>query len=223
MAVQADLVTAHLAADNAFAVYTGNADGSGLTYVGRNTGEWTTTHTFNFQIEAGDYIYLAAWSDDAVAQGIIGDFSTNTGLTFVTGANWQVHLTHSDFDATTGQLPSTGHVAAEIGENTWSNVTHVLDNGVSPWGMRPGISPTADWMWGSPLQPGSAYGEYQIFRYQVVVGRGLRRPRRFGGRGFKLFGSMRGGRLGPAAACPVLPAFPPPAPRKAAPALALKL
>lgn len=166
-AAQADLVTAHLAADNSFAIYTGNADGSGLTYIGRNTDHWMTTHTFNFNIEGGDYLYLAAWSDDAAAQAIIGDFSTDMGQNFVTGTGWEAHLTFTDIDDYFTFLPTLAHVSSEIGENTWSTVTHVADNGVSPWGVRPGISASADWMWGSPIEPGSGYGEYQIFRMQV--------------------------------------------------------
>lgn len=167
LAVQADLVTGRVAADNSFAIYTGNADGTGLAYVGRNTGHWSTTHAFNFEIEGGDYLYLASWSDDAVAQAIIGEFSTNMGQTLLTGAGWQAHLTFRDIDNFFTYLPPIAEVAAEIGENTWANVTHTLDNGAGPWGFRPGISAAADWMWGSPITPGSGYGEYQIFRIQV--------------------------------------------------------
>jgi PEP-CTERM motif len=164
---QAATITANVAADNAFAIYTGNANGSSLTYIGRNTAEWTTTHLFNFNITDGDYIYLAAWSDDLVAQGIIGQFAVAGGPTLLTGTSWQAHLTNIDIDATLGFLPALGQVSSEIGENTWANVTNTIDNGAGPWGLRPGISASADWMWGSPLTPGSAYGEYQIFRAQV--------------------------------------------------------
>lgn len=167
VAAKADLVTGHIAADNAFAVYTGNADGTGLTYIGRNTGHWMTTHTFNFEIEGGDYLYLAAWSDNAVAQGIIGDFTTDLGQTLLTGSTWESHLTFRDINDLFTYLPPISEVSSEIGENTWSQVTNTLDNGAGPWGLRPGISANADWMWGSAIAPGSGYGEYQIFRAQV--------------------------------------------------------
>lgn len=163
----ASLITGKIAVDNSFALYTGNADGSNLTYVGRNTDHWYTTHTFNFSLEAGQYIYVAAWSDDAAAQGFIGEFTIDGSATLLTGASWEAHLTNIDIDDYFTFLPSTAQVASEIGENTWSPITNTLDNGAGPWGVRPGISTSADWIWGSALTPGSAHGEYQIFRHQV--------------------------------------------------------
>lgn len=164
---QASLITGHIAVDNSFALYTGNADGSGLTYIGRNTAHWDVTHTFNFSLEAGQYIYVAAWSDDAVAQGFIGQFDIDGTSTLLTNTTWEAHMTNIDIDDFFSYLPATSQVAAEIGENTWSPITNTIDNGAGPWGTRPGISTSADWIWGSPLTPGSAAGEYQIFRHQV--------------------------------------------------------
>jgi hypothetical protein len=163
----ASLITGKIAVDNSFALYTGNADGSNLTYIGRNTAHWDVTHTFNFSLDAGQYIYVAAWSDDAAAQGFIGQFDIDGTSTLLTNNTWEAHLTNIDIDDFFSFLPSTAQVAGEIGENTWSPITNTLDNGAGPWGVRPGISTSADWIWGSALTPGSAYGEYQVFRHQV--------------------------------------------------------
>ncbi|MCA9600751.1 MAG: hypothetical protein R3A78_05520 [Polyangiales bacterium] len=49
---------------------------------------------------AGDYLYVIAWSDDAVTQGVIGQFSAADGSKVVrTGAStWQVCATGVDYD-----------------------------------------------------------------------------------------------------------------------------
>jgi hypothetical protein len=163
----ASLITGKIAVDNSFALYTGNADGSNLTYIGRNTAHWDVTHTFNFSLEAGQFIYVAAWSDDAAAQGFLGEFTIDGTSTLLTNTTWEAHKTNLDIDDFFTYLPPTSQVADEIAENTWSPITNTLDNGAGPWGVRPGISTSADWIWGSALTPGSAEGEYQIFRHQV--------------------------------------------------------
>jgi hypothetical protein len=163
----AALITATVTADNAFSLYTGNADGTDLTYIGRNTADWSTARTLTFDHTAGDYIYLASWSDNAVAQGIIGQFTLADGSTLFTGTTWDAHLTNMDINNYMAEMPSLSSVSSEIGENTWAAVNNTVDYGAWPWGSISGISSNADWMWGSSLIPGSGYGEYQIFRLQV--------------------------------------------------------
>jgi hypothetical protein len=163
----AALITATVTADNAFSLYTGNADGTELTYIGRNTADWSTARTLTFDHTAGNYIYLAAWSDNLVAQGILGQFTLEDGSTLLTGTNWEAHLTNMDINNYMATMPSLSSVSSEIGEDTWAEVTNTVDNGAGPWGYISDISSNADWMWGSSLMPGSGYGEYQIFRIQV--------------------------------------------------------
>ncbi len=49
------------------------------------------------------------------------------------------------------------------------SITNSKNNGDSPWGTIAGIDQNANWIWGSALEPGSGYGEYQIFRTQVTA------------------------------------------------------
>lgn len=70
--------TANFTADNFFAIYVGKANGSGMTYVGRDAvGDWTTAETLALQAKADDYVYVAAWEapgDNGGPQALIGEF-----------------------------------------------------------------------------------------------------------------------------------------------------
>jgi hypothetical protein len=166
---QASQITATIAADNAFALYTGNADGTDLTYIGRNTHDWYTADVFTFDHSDGNYIYLAAWSDASCAQGISGQFVVTGGPTILTGTDWEYHLTNTAVDHGNymNWAPELSAVRSEINENDWSPVSQVIPGASSIWGARPGISASADWMWGTPLYTNWGEGEYQIFRIQV--------------------------------------------------------
>lgn len=167
-------VTATLTADNHYALYYGNADGSGMTFVGMNEigaggdpGEfnWSLPETFTFETDA-DYIYIVAWSDDVVAQGLIGQFNIASGL-FVTGTNgWEVAIADEDLDDGS-PAPATGVLSSFVFGATWGNVTNSLPNGAAPWGTVPGVATSAAWIWGGELIGGGLGGrEYQVFRFR---------------------------------------------------------
>lgn len=169
-------VDATITADNHYALYYGNGDGSFVDYVGRNekgsagsTGgnNWSKAETFNFNINLGDYIYVAGWSDNGTAQGWIGQFVMEQSTLLTNTSAWEVFLTHKDLN-TNSDAPNEDVLGDVIGGVTnWNSVTNFLDHGVSPWGNIAGISQDADWIWGSAMQPGSGYGEYQLFRTRV--------------------------------------------------------
>ncbi len=165
--------TATLTADNHYALYYG--DESGVSFVGRNEmgfrGDpgrynWSGAETYSFDIDAKDYIYVAAWSDDAVAQGWIGQFVSGTN-TILSDTSWEVFLTTNNLDDDDLE-PTESELFAEINRASWALVDDYINHGEGPWGMIDGISASADWIWGSELQPGSGTGEYQIFRTQVA-------------------------------------------------------
>lgn len=170
-------ISARITADNGFSLYSGSADGTRLAYIGRSSHieGWWVADSFTFQHLPGDYLYLAGWSDNYWAQGVLGQFQVAGGETILTGSGWQAHLTHRDNPTISSVfLPPLAEVASEIGENSWASIVHAVPNGGHPWGLREGIDPAAQWMWGSPLisgggywDGGSGYGEYQIFRIQV--------------------------------------------------------
>src|SRR5262245_64070490 len=76
-------VTATLTADNHYALYAGQADGSQLTLLGTNelgpggapgAFNWSLPETWTFSVGEGDYIYVLAW-DDGGAQMWTGQFT----------------------------------------------------------------------------------------------------------------------------------------------------
>lgn len=173
-------IEATITADNYYALYYGTENGSSITFVGRNelgwggspgAYNWSVAENWSFDVKKGDYIYVAAWSDNAVAQGLLGQFVTNFGpnssSTILTNTDWQVYLTNDD-KGNGSVAPSTSEMSNKIAGATWSPVTNYLNYGSGPWGtIVTGIDSAAKWIWGSPLLPGSGFGEYQIFRIQV--------------------------------------------------------
>ena len=171
-------VEATITADNHYGLYFGDESGSPDTFVGRNelgydgspgSYNWSQAESFTFDIIAGDYIYIAAWSDDSSAQGLLGQFVIpDWGTTILTNTlDWEVHLTFNDKDDDS-PAPTEFELGSEISGASWNIVSDYLNHGSSPWGYVSGISSNADWIWGSSLIPGSNYGEYQIFRTQIV-------------------------------------------------------
>ncbi len=165
---------ATLTADNHYGLFFGGE--SDITFVGRNeigprgapgTYNWSIAENFAFDLDIGDYIYVAAWSDDRVAQGLIGQFVAGSNVILTNTLDWEVCLTGNDLDDY-ALVPSLAEIKAEISSATWSPITNTISYGDGPWGFIDGISNEAQWIWGSALLPGSAYGEYQIFRTQVT-------------------------------------------------------
>ncbi len=177
--------TAKITADNHYALY---VDGpAGVTLVGGNelgaagnpgTYNWSKAETFTF--DTLGYIYIAAWSDDRVAQGLIADIRDSSGKKYHTGvAPWEVTMT----DAPKSDN-SAWPLASEIGmysaqadsNNLWENpyVGPKNKSTTQPWGKIAGIDENARWTWGNPnnvanpLIGGADHAEYQIFRLAIV-------------------------------------------------------
>ncbi len=169
--VDAITIDATTTADNEYALYFGTKDGSSITLVGQG-GNWRNAESFTFAVNPGDYIYIAAWSDDFIAQGLLGQFYMHElGITRLTNtSDWEAHLTFHDKDIG-ALIPTVSELSSEIAIATWLQILNKIDHGAGPWGYISGyisgISNDADWIWGSSLIPGSNYGEYQIFRTQV--------------------------------------------------------
>ncbi len=173
-------MTATITADNHYALYSGNQAGDDVRFVGRNEfgnigsaggSNWTNPEDFTFSVESDGYIYVAAWGDGIAAQGWIGQFLTGTGSILTNTASWEVFLTNIDLYHNNGHAPTVSALGTQIAlanNAGWNPVSYYLDNGSSIWGTIADISADADWIWGSPLSPGSFFGGYQLFRTQVA-------------------------------------------------------
>lgn len=168
-------ITGTLTADNHYGLYYGDA--SQVQFVGRNevgpdgSGpgkyNWSDPEPYIFEVEAGDYLYVAAWSDDLNAQGWIGEFSFGGSTTLTNTSDWEVLFTRETLGDYAPE-PSESELLARIGAGTWNPIGYSLDHGDGPWGTIDGLSDEADWIWGTPLIAGtSGISEFQIFRTQV--------------------------------------------------------
>jgi hypothetical protein len=99
-------VKATLTADNHYALFSGNSDGSQLNFFGRNekgayggaagwnngslggqtfntdTGNgwnWSGAESWNFNIKQDDYLYVVTWDDRAVDESWVGEFNISNG------------------------------------------------------------------------------------------------------------------------------------------------
>jgi hypothetical protein len=214
---QGALVNATFTADNHYALYSVSGQGA-LSFVGGNEvgadgapGDYNWSVPESWQFNSEGVFYVAAWSDDFYAQGLLGQFSVTPGpdlggggaLTFYTGDSvWQVYRTglNRDDDA---PHPTAGEVSVQIAlansNNAWQTPNTYQPNvdSTQPWGHIDGISNQARWIWadgaGNVFDPGQNVGEYLIFCAQVVPGPGsmalagiaglmlLRRPARVDG------------------------------------------
>lgn len=182
LSASAATVNATITADNHYALFT--SFGSTMVALGGNelgaagnpgTYNWSLPETYHF--EAGEYIYIAAWSDKSVAQGVLANISIEGGGTLNSGdPTWEV--------MTTGILKGDGSarpLASEVASQAltadltskWETPFVGGANGVQPWGVIAGIDTQAKWMWrqvagvADPLHGGIDAGEYLIFRTPV--------------------------------------------------------
>jgi hypothetical protein len=180
-AVNADTINATITADNHYALYTG--DTSSVSFVARNEmgaggspGTYNWSEPENVSFTSGAFIYIVAWSDDSVAQGLLAQIS-GTADTYHSGdPRWQVYPTFisrgdGSVEPTTAEL--IGHLAFADANNLWQTPAIGANNGVAPWGVVPGIATDIPWMWVNnpqqvdPFNGGSDYGETLVFRMAV--------------------------------------------------------
>jgi hypothetical protein len=177
-------ITATVTADNHYSIYrvTGsNQQGDTLALVGGNEltfdgapgiYNWSLPETFTFESQR-DTVYLAAWSDDFFAQGVLGQFLSSTNGSLLTGdARWRVFRTGIDLDDG-DSYPAAGLMETQIAlannTNAWTNIAVGGNNtnATAPWREIPGITQDARWMWantnGVDFEPGANVGEFLIF------------------------------------------------------------
>lgn len=76
-------VSVQLTADNVYGIYTG--DGNSVTaYHGGDSNtdaqDIRDAESYNFTMNNGDVIYVAAWSDDATSQGLLAEFNIDGAI-----------------------------------------------------------------------------------------------------------------------------------------------
>lgn len=177
-------VTGNVTADNHYGLYHGYADGSGLTFVGRNeygqTGNpgvenWSNAETWTFNVTPGEYLYTLCWNDEQWSAWV-GDFSWTGGSLFTNTTDWEYYIGSGvkPTDPTLSanwDLPSLSIVSAEIAGATWATPLYTQTQGdlvpdLRPWGDIPEVNNSANYIWHDThgLNSSSNYNKYVIFR-----------------------------------------------------------
>ncbi len=188
-----------MTADNAYQFYYGDGVSATVDMGGAvnttPTAIWGT-ESYSVTIPDSSWIYIAAWSDDSVKQGLIADFTNLTlgGQVLSGNTPWEVTATGIDLDDASPS-PSLALMTAEIlnanaGTNpslgwvtpTASSLTNVA-GGIHAVTIS-GIDDNARWMWYDngldttslnppftvPITPpGFNHDEFLIFRIPVTV------------------------------------------------------
>lgn len=178
-AAQAVPVTAHITADNHYALYTGQADGSGMTFIGRNetgsTGSpgqynWSLPETWNFNAGAGDYAYVVAW-DDGGPQMWIGDFLYGSNTLVSNTTSWEYFVPSGTVSWNpTGTPPVTTTLLDSLVDTAnWLAPVAQASNGTSPWGTIAGIDANANFLWHDTAtgSTSGSDGKFVVFRALV--------------------------------------------------------
>ncbi len=159
-------VTAHLTADNSYALYHGQADGSGLTFVGGGN-NWPVSDAYTFTMNPGEYVYAVVWDYGAVAM-FLGQFDFPGGTALTNTQDWEWMLGTAPNSGSAGIPPSLAQVQSDITRNTWAAPQASAPYGTGPWGGIANISPQANFIWPDTFDSSRTIVEptYAIFRYR---------------------------------------------------------
>jgi hypothetical protein len=166
--------------DNSFVLYTGDAAGSALMLRGGGA----FPQVVPVDITTSDpAIYLIAWSDHRVHQGLLHDLTLNGVPHWSDSPSWVVFATGHDLNGDyPGVQPSAADIGAEIATanrgDLWRPITVGGPNDGSfpasdSWQAVDPIPPAVRWAWfnsgresgtEAPFRPGFDHGEYLIFR-----------------------------------------------------------
>lgn len=185
---QATPIEVTVTADNVYGIYTGTGTAAS-TFVGADNA-WPSAETYNFNLPDDNFIYVVSYTDDAVAQGFLAQFTnhSNGNVFYSSDPQWEVTATGinkntADPQPTLAEL-STQIQLANAGTNPangWVAPTVGPVNGATPWGPVAGISSAAHWTWydshkdtrTSTSYPvpfaGFNHDEYLIFRIAVAA------------------------------------------------------
>ena len=197
--------TATVTADNHYGLFYGDKAGKSLNLVGRNElgaygsqggYNWSNAESFDFKVNAADYLYMVVWDDQSVDESWLGQFKFSNGQTLLSkSTDWEYMISENsnpfsrqvsaderdqgylsgNFE---GNVPKNGELAYEIKTGNWTNAQYRGTNGVganatNPWGNISGIDQNADFLnttTDSHLKAGtSGNTHYTIFRTNKSV------------------------------------------------------
>lgn len=132
----ATTLTSNLAVDNGYSLYLSTANNIQGTLIG-SANDWQTTQTFNTTLLANQtyFIHVLAY-DQGLPEAFLGDFSLSDS-SFKFANNTQSLLTNAtDWSSSLVGFGGTLTTTKDIGPAS-----------TGPWGVRPNISTSAEWIW----------------------------------------------------------------------------
>jgi hypothetical protein len=128
--------------------------------------------SYNFSVNPGDYLYVVVWNEDPGTPKMwTGQFTLPNGNTLLSNTTqWQFVVAGGGNPGAYGALPALSAVGSTIAHAAWTPPHASAPYGTQPWGTFPGISSSAQFIWGDTLAPfSSSDGHYLIFRTAVPV------------------------------------------------------
>ncbi|HWX42873.1 MAG TPA: hypothetical protein VN345_17125, partial [Blastocatellia bacterium] len=197
----ATAITANVTCDNDFALYVGDCCVA-TTFVGNNSCDVLNSciragATFTLPATTGSsYIYIVAWSDASVAQGLLATFAGPHAKISTGNPCWQVYATGLKFPSfsSPGKKKFRNFLNAQLdiacSNNLWTTPAvggNNLSGNMVPGGSGTPLEPinaagadgTANWIWfqsgnaacagpDSPFAPGCNHNEFLIFRFPAT-------------------------------------------------------
>jgi hypothetical protein len=144
--------------DNEFWMYISTSPTIQGTMIGSGT-DWGTTYTGSATLTPGVTYYLQVLGINLGEQdGFIGDFTlSGTSFKFANGTQYMVT------NANTAQW----FVSPDLATGYYQSPNSVTDygvNGTGPWGTRPGIDITANWIWNP-----NSYNSYDLAYISTAI------------------------------------------------------
>lgn len=176
-------VSGDIVCDNTFVLYSGSVGGESLEFHVGGAFPYATPVDFATPHPA---LYLVAWSDDAIHQGLLHDLAVDGAPRWSQDPAWTVFASGEDLDLDyPAAQPSAADLAryiarANAGE-LWQPVTvGGANDGSFPagqsWEAQAPIAPAARWVWfnsgrqgsfDAPFRSGFDHGEVLVFRLLV--------------------------------------------------------
>ncbi len=184
-------VSGDLDVDNYARVFTGDTAGTSLTLIGGVVTGPNAFQNYNF-LTTDQHLYIAAWSDDSVQQGLLHDLAMDAIPVWSGDPAWEVYATGVNINtATPGPnvtlLSSQIAIANASAGGAGTSVTWVpttvggINNGTfptaNPWVIQASIATNANWTWYDsnnqvgvqpPFRGGFNHNEFLIFRTPVI-------------------------------------------------------
>jgi hypothetical protein len=179
LCAQATPVTATITADNFYALYIGNSDGSNIKKIGRNEMDmfgnpmydqngnilwnWSQPETWKFDMAAGQEIFIAGWGDNSGLQGLIGQFDFGNTTVMTNKTDWMYTQLNYSLGNNMPEPTEAEMEAVLSADPSWQAIGSSANYGAI-WGPIAGISSDAQWIWGDKIFSNAVNPNVEIFK-----------------------------------------------------------